>query len=59
MATFIFSGGDDGGVIDPALELARYIYTVKGSEAPPQIKDSQVDCLMCFGRVNEFYYFRY
>jgi hypothetical protein len=42
MATFIFSGGDDGGVIDPALDLARYIYTVKGSDPPAQIKDSQV-----------------
>ena len=42
MATFIFSGGDDGGVIDPALDLARYIYTVKGSDAPSQIKDSEV-----------------
>jgi hypothetical protein len=45
MATFIFSGGDDGGVIDPALDLARYIYTVKGSDPPPQIKDSQVTFL--------------
>ena len=53
MATFIFSGGDDGGVIDPALDLARYIYTVKGSDPPPQIKDSQVCLFTVVGLVTQ------
>mmetsp|Transcript_13925 Transcript_13925/g.38168 ORF Transcript_13925/g.38168 Transcript_13925/m.38168 type:complete len:283 (+) Transcript_13925:54-902(+) len=40
MATFIF-GDESGTAVDPALDLARYIHAMNGTDAPSQIQESE------------------